>query len=60
MLTLRVGVRVAMVALRVMSTERSGASKPLAGVVLAAPPVFRPPMAARKSVGTAYVVRLGR
>ncbi|EQB48103.1 hypothetical protein CGLO_12693 [Colletotrichum gloeosporioides Cg-14] len=55
-LTGRVGVLVAGVALRVMRTERSGASKPLVGAVRVAPPPSRPPTAVKMSVGTAFML----
>jgi hypothetical protein len=49
----RVGVRRAMLALRVMRTRRSGCEKPSVGEVLVALPPEFPPMALRRGAGTA-------
>ncbi|KNB16865.1 hypothetical protein FOXG_14894 [Fusarium oxysporum f. sp. lycopersici 4287] len=55
----RLAVLVPDTAVRSMSTAKSGASNPLAGVVLVAPLVLLPPIAVRISISTTYVVRLG-
>lgn len=48
----RVGVRVGRLAWRVISTRKSGLLNPPTGVVLVAPPLFEPPMAAMMGAGT--------